>query len=223
MLVVLVVPAHVPGHERARVFDGVERAGVVRPILHCAELGLGVRVVVGYPWPVVSLGDAQVGEVVLQRRRAHRGSGVGVHDVGEPFVGDRAGEHLDREIVDLTVLHSPADELAGVDVDDRVRLERASAPGGAQIGDVPRPDLPRTGRFQHRRLPRRAGAAAPSGRDGPGGLVLDRHGDPPPRAAGAEHHAFIPRGRERVIHRDPVGPAGGDPPLDLSAVGLADP
>ena len=47
---------------------------------------------------------------------------------------------LDGEVVDFAFLDAAADELAGEDIDDRVRLERDAAPRGAQVGDVPAPE-----------------------------------------------------------------------------------
>ena len=221
MLVVLVVPGHVPAHERSGLLDRLEGAGVVRPILHRAELRFGVWVVGGHPGPVVGLGDTEITEVVLQDGGAHRWAGVGVHDVGQPFAGDRVLEHLDGEVVDFTVLDSVADEFATEDVDDRVRLEADTPPRRPQICDVPRPHLPGAGRCQHWCLPGRAGAPTAGRRDRSGGLILDLRGHPPPGAPRAEHHLVIPCLGERVVHGMALGPARVDPFCDLRTVRVA--
>ena len=144
VLVVLVVPGDVPLDVGARLFDGREGAGVVRPVLHCPELRFGERVVVAHPGPVVCLRDAELTEEVLERSGAHRRAGVSVDGVGYPMPTERVLEHLDGEVVDFAFLDAAADELAGEDIDDRVRLERDTTPRGAQVGDVPAPDLSRT-------------------------------------------------------------------------------
>lgn len=74
VFVVLVAPGHVLLDVGAGPFEGLERAGAVRAVLHGAELGLGERVVVADAGADVGLGDAQAGEEVLEGSRAHRGS-----------------------------------------------------------------------------------------------------------------------------------------------------
>ncbi len=54
------------------------------------------------------------------------------HDPGALRVSrERRLEHLHGEVVALAFLDAPAHDLAGVDVDDRVRLERDTSPRGA--------------------------------------------------------------------------------------------
>ena len=130
-----VVPGHVQAMN-ARACSMFRTCRGSSVVLHRAELRLGVWVVVGDPGPVVGLCDPEISEVVLQDGGPHRRAGVGVHDVGQPFVGDRVLEHLDGEVVDFAVLDSVADEFAREDVDDRVRLEADTPPRRPQIGDV---------------------------------------------------------------------------------------
>ncbi|SHK45613.1 hypothetical protein SAMN04488576_1562 [Bacillus sp. cl25] len=204
----LVIPGHVGVHERPGLLDRVEDAGVVGAVFHGAELGLGERVVVGDPGTVMGSGHPVLFEEVFEDVGAHRRPGVGMNTVRDTVAGERVLEHLGSEDVDLAVLDPVADEFAGVDIDDRVGLERHAPPGAGQVGDVPRPHLPGAGRFQHRRHSRRLALAA--GRDHrPGGLIRDPGGDPPPGPAGGEHHPVIPGGREGVIHRHALLPPGG--------------
>nr|WP_246078240.1 hypothetical protein [Rhodoglobus vestalii] len=70
VLVVGVVPGHVPSHKDAGLLDvgegAGEGAGVVRSIFHRAELRPRERIIVGDPRPVVGLSDLQIGEQILQ-------------------------------------------------------------------------------------------------------------------------------------------------------------
>ena len=109
----------------------------------------------------MGLGDAEAVEVVLQQSRAHRRPGVGVDELRGPMLRERGLEHLDRQRIDFAVLDSAADELAGVDIDDRVSLERNTTPRGPQVCDVPAPDLIRAGRHEHRCHERRAARINP--------------------------------------------------------------
>ena len=66
--VVLVVPGHVVAHPGPGGIEIVEDTGIVRPVLHRAELRFGERVVIADPRPVVGLTDLETGQQVFEDR-----------------------------------------------------------------------------------------------------------------------------------------------------------
>ena len=111
----------------------------------------------------------------------------------------------------------------GSNVDDRIRLGRYPSRRGTQIGDVPGPDLPGTGGFEHRCFPRTGVVAGFCGRDRTAGLIGDASCDTPPTAPRGQHDPVVPRGSERVIDGVPLRPARDDHLRDLPTVGGVDP
>ena len=159
---VLVVSRHVPVHVGSGLLDGPEGTEVVRPVFHGAELGLGERVVVGDSRPVMGLADIEASEGVLEQGRTHRRPGIGMHELGFSVFGERVVEHVHRQLVDLSLLDPAADELAGVNIDDRVGLERDTSPRRPRVGDLPTrtwfgPVATSTGTARGVVLPRRVG------------------------------------------------------------------
>ena len=131
---------------RAGGLDRGEPAGEVGPVLQGLELGLGERVVVGDVRAGVGLGDAEVGEQERDRLGGHRGAAVGVD--GQLVAADAllgaglADQHLGQG-GGLAGGDHPADDVAGVDVQDHVQVVVGPLRRAAQLGDVPRPHLVR--------------------------------------------------------------------------------
>src|SRR6202171_156427 len=140
----LVVPREELLAVHARRLDRGEPAGEVGPVLQRLELRLAERVVVGDVRSRMRLGDAEIGEQECHRFGGHRLAAVSVDGqlltancllgagLADQHIGQRggfaAGDH-------------PADDVAGIDVQDHVKVVVGPFRWAEQLSYVPRPHL----------------------------------------------------------------------------------
>src|SRR4051794_22479591 len=167
MPVFVVVPGHKAGDPALRVLlAGEARCRPVRPVLAGPEQGFGERVVVADPRPAVGGNDAEPLESGLHGGALHRAAVVGVQDerTGEAALGpDRAAHEFGGQLGSFALVDLPTDDLAAVNVENKVEVEEPAPDRAGHPGDVPAPDLAgAAGAVAGRRLAthRRLGPAA---------------------------------------------------------------
>lgn len=121
-----------------------------RTIFQCSEQGLGVGIIVAYPWSAVGSGNSQFFQRGLEGRRFHRASVVRVKDKGLMVSSNTLFETgpLDESLGMFTRFifpDLPSYDEAAKDIDDKVQTMPFATDFRWQPADVPGPQLVRTG------------------------------------------------------------------------------
>lgn len=146
MEVLRVVPLDEVGEPSTGMLDGSEAVRVADGVLQGLVPRLNEGVVIAAPGPGVTPHDLEGVQEDGQRDAPHRIPVVGVNDLGaDPQVANDPQEEQLGVLLRLGRLDDPAHDASVKEVDDRVGVEEDSADLGLQPGDVPRPDLVRTG------------------------------------------------------------------------------
>src|SRR5689334_8057362 len=144
----LVVPVEKLLTEDAAVLDTAETIRKIRPILQGAKLAFRIRVVVGNVRPAVRLGDAQVSH--------QKSDGLGGHDLaavgmdgelpgGDLVFADGFFDELLGQFGAFPRCNHPTNDVAAEHVQDDVEIEVGPLDRTQQFGDVPTPELVRSG------------------------------------------------------------------------------
>jgi len=141
----LVVPLFESGYPLTRLIQSVE--GFVRKagmILHGLEQRLGIRIVVTDRGATEGGNDAEPLQGCQHGRSFHRSAVVGMQPqqlTGNPFAQVRFTENAGGMLGRFLGEDLPSDDLAAVQVHDQVEIEIQALHRGAQVGDIPAPEL----------------------------------------------------------------------------------
>src|SRR4051812_29798675 len=146
--VLLVVPTDEAGDPHARRVDGGETSGGIRvAVLEGSKQRFGEGIVVGDTRSAERRHDAEALKRCEHGGTLHRAAVVRMqHPASEVTLGLGADalDELRGEISRFGLVHFPAEDLSAPDILDEIQVEELPAHNTAQIGDVPRSDLPRS-------------------------------------------------------------------------------
>ena len=147
VMMLMVVPVKEHTCPSTRVLDRAKTVWIIGPILHCLELRLRIRIVVGDVGSRMSLGDTQIGQQQGHRLGGHRTAAVGVQGQLrrlDPLLGTRLGDQLFGQAGRLTLGDQPANNVAAKDIQNGVQLVVGPLDWTSQLGQVPTPQLVRS-------------------------------------------------------------------------------
>jgi hypothetical protein len=148
VVMLVVVPSEEATAEGQGVLVALEAVREFGNVLEGFELAFGERVVIGHVGPAVGFGDTQGAEQLGDGLGDHGRSPIAVD--GQLVFADLLTLHgvsneTSGQVLGLTMGEHPADDVAAEDVQDHVQVVIGPLLRSEQFGDIPGPDLARSG------------------------------------------------------------------------------
>jgi hypothetical protein len=138
----VVIAVHELLHPSAGLVEaGKATDGVIRTVLAGAEQRLGIRIIVAGAGSAIGSGNPEPIQRRQQRLAFHRAAVVGMQDkqlVDTALSQHRPTHHLSRIVGGLALVDLPADDLATVEIDDEVEVEKQPLEWPRQPTNIPR-------------------------------------------------------------------------------------
>src|SRR3954447_4450411 len=158
MMMLVVVPGEELLAETARILNRAEAVRVFGSVFHGFEVRFGKGVVVGDVRPAMGLDDTKVGQQQSKGLRRHRRTTVGMElelTRKDTLLFTGMLDQLFGQTGGLAISDHPAGDVAAKHVQNDVEIIEAPFHRPPEFGDVPAPELVRSGGQQFRLAVRR--------------------------------------------------------------------